>query len=661
MSVSLSDDPGMAGAFVDGMRPPERILPSEFAERYTWVAKGVTSNVPVPYSNDVFPFLAGIMNVIAEAIRKRKRGVVLMKPGQGGGSEAMIRVWAWLAVTYGGPILYLISKDDHARKFMKERFDYVCRTTPPLTKKFIDRRGVGNDTHNRIFYDGSLTVLGGGSSRNLESNPFRFVFVDEPDSIPPDMQGYGDPIALAENRTDAFQGETLVIVFSHPTHKERGTGKLYYTSSDQRRGFVVCPHCTGEFWLNWEHVKACPEEGQTIEQAKLNPRSYHYFAPCCGAEITDAQRFAMARKTEQKTTLKDEDAEKKQWLSAHFSHLYMSNKPLELLAQRHIDGLNDPSKAQVFTNKSMGDTYELKKVETKTDDWKKLIVIPRSGDDPRVYYRGQVPPEVSFLTAGQDSRKPELHWTVWGWGIVRNSVDQGVLCGWLIDYGVVNRIPPKDTMQPEDLAVFDQLIYRRGFQRTEIDRSLRVVNGFHDAGWQPVAVWEYCRTRKGRVYPVRGRNADEFCVAPYVAMGSSPSYDYKGLKVKDEGLHEFVLNTFTLKSQFIGMVDSVFEEQGTLETRSKLHLPRDVGDDIIEQLASEKLVIEKKKKKWKAKGPNHWGDCSIYSYAAALNLNPFQRGRTRDEQQKAKVKSKGRGRSNHGQSRGGGRTVRRSY
>lgn len=656
----------MLQGFRDGLEPPPDTLPSKFAEDHTWVNKGVTSNVPVPWDNSVFPFLAPIMDLIRTAILLGKRGVVIMKPGQAGGSSAMIRVWAWLAVTYGGPTLYLISKDDHARKFVRERFDYQCKSCEPLAKKWIRKRGAGNDTQNRVFLDGSLTVVGGGSNRNYESNPYRWVLVDEPDSVPPDMQGYGDPISLAEVRTDAFPGETLMIVFSHPTSKERGTGKLYYGSSDQARAFVDCPHCPGEFYLTWEHVKVCQEEGQTIDQAKRDPHCYHYFAPCCGAEISDAQRYELARNTRQQTTMTEEEAAKKDFLSAHFSHLYMV-KPLARLATRYIEGLDDPSKMRVFYNKVLGEVYVEKTKETAVEDWQKLRVIPRFENDPNAYALGEVPPEVRFLTAGQDSRASELHWTVWGWGLVRTSSGLGLLCGWLIDYGVLKREPPRQILDAEDLEPLTQLLYDRAFPRSDIeDSSYKSVEvGFHDAGWQPRGVWEYAQGRPGVIVPCRGRSADEESPAPPLSWGPPLSWTHSktAIKVKDDRLKEAILNTYKLKEAWFGLVDSDFEEAGTLLRRPRLHLPRDVGDDIIIQLSSEFLSTDGKKKKWKRRGENHWSDCSVYAYAAANNLTHFLRGKTREEakERAQRVEEHRRQRRSRPPKKGGRGGVRRQY
>ena len=635
MSHLLAENPDLVRAYIDAIEPPEDIPPSEFAEKYLWIKGGVTSNHPVRWSNDVFPYLVQIMDLIEEAIRKKKRGVVIPKPGQAGGSSAMICVWAWLAVTYGGPILYLISKDEHAVTFMEKRFDFLCKKVEKLKKRWINKRGVGNNKHNRIFYDGSLTVLGGGSNRNLESNPFRFVFVDEPDSIPADMQGYGDPVSLAEVRTDAFPGDTLVIVFSHPTTEDRGTGKLYEESSDKRRGYVQCPHCPGEFFLTWDHVKVFPHEGQTEAAAKNDPSCYQYFAPCCGVEITDAERYRIARNVTQKSTLSPEEANRKEWISGHFSHLYMNNKPLRKLASRYIDGFDDPNKAKVFQNKSMGETYAEKEIDTEESDWKKLVHLPRFEGDPLVYSCEEVPSEVQFLTAGQDSRETQLHWNIWGWGNVRDVDGNLRFCAWLINAAIIPR-QKSPILNEVDLKPLDGFLYDRSYQKGNEDQ-LWVRQSLHDSGWQPNGVYDYCRSHRGIGYPCKGASKrygasdkDPESTAEFISWRALPEYVSQGAKVREKVVKLALINTYQLKKLWLGMALRRFQDSLGFE-RSIINFPTDVPGEFVKQMASEKLVKEKGKSYWQRKGSNHFLDTAIYAFASALNIRARMKKETAEE------------------------------
>ena len=630
----LPDSADMIRSYADVIRPREHLSPSEWAERYRYLKEGTTER-PGRWSNEYFPYLAPIMDAHQEAMRSGKRGVVLIKSGQGGGSEAEINVLAWLLDQHPGPALYLISKDEIAREFGRERFAYINATAEPLKRKALTGRGSGELIHIKRYIDAKLVIQGGRSVLNLQSQPYRYVMIDEFDSLLDEIEGHGDPLKLAEIRTSAFSGQTGIFAFAHPSTRDRGAGRLYYDQSDQRRGFVTCPHCAGEFWLQWDHVRVIPDDGLTKDQCARDPRYYHYFAPCCGAEISDAQRWVMCRSVKQKSILAPEEAARRPWVGLHFSQLYMLNWPLARLAEEYIAGLDDEAVMRVFQNKRMGDVFDPAVKETSVDAWRKLIVIKRSDEDDRFYQRGQVPRGVRFLTAGQDSGSRKLHWAVWGWGLLRDSNRYPVLCGWLIDWGTVER-EYSLTLDASELAVFDGKIYDRGFLSTDEKRSYWVRHGLHDSGWQEIPVYEYCRRRPDRSIPCKGDAADSASKAPAARWGSSPQYKIEDVMVKDPALRLLVLNTYTLKLNWIGLVEKSILIGG--DKHCRLTLPVDVDDEFLAQSASEYLATHKKKMIWKHRGPNHYSDCNVYAYAAALNLNPFQDGLPFDEAQEMQKK-----------------------
>lgn len=627
MSSPFEAAPEAARAWLEIVRPPELLSPSEFAERYRYLKEGTTAR-PGKWSNDFFPYLVPIMDAIEEAIRTGRRGVVLMKSGQGGGSEAMINALFWLKVNFAGPALYLISKDDIAKEFSHDRFDFINRTCAPVAELVLTGRGSGETIHVKRYTNGKLSIVGGRSVLNLESQPYRIVFIDEYDSLMDEIPGKGDPLANAEIRTDAFPGQTLIVAFAHPTTDDRGAGRLYYERSDQRRAHVTCCHCGEKFWMSWDHVSVVPEDGQTVAQAERDPACYVLAAPCCGTVITDGQRFAMARLTEQISTLPEEEARKRHWIGVHFNQLLM-NKPLSFLAEKWIEGLDDEGVRRVFVNKRMGDVYRAEVQELRPEDWRACVVIPRKTEDPEAYSLGEVPPGVFYLTAGQDSRQTELHWAVWGWGLVRDVGGYRQRCAWLIDCGVVER-EKTPTITAHDLSVFDSLLYERAFPRTDGGDPLWVVHGYHDMGWCPDAVLEFCERRPGRSVPARGESLKGSAAskrAPH-RWGLPQTFRVGDAEAKSQ--RPAWLNTFVLKQRLYGMVGTRFEREDGLGSHGRIVLPQNVPNRFVLESSSERLVREKGELVWKARGPNHFSDCNVQALGAAINLNPFVR-KSRDE------------------------------
>jgi phage terminase large subunit GpA-like protein len=287
-------------------------------------------------------------------------------------------------------------------------------------------------------------------------------------------------------------------------------------------------------------------------------------------------------------------------------------------------------------NKDLGEPLDDSEQEAPIAAWESLL----SGD----YSLGEVPPEVQFLTSGQDSKLTDLHWSVWGWGLVRTAAGVTLLCGWLVDAGVEPGPAMHDRarkgMDASDLAVFDGVIYDRFWPRRAGDGHLAVDQGLHDSGWQPAAVYDYARApgpQKGRAYPSKGAGEDSRSKAPLVRWVPSPTWrvtDARGQVqvVTDATLQRADMNTYALKSDLLGWPTSRFAPAAG-EPRARLVLPADTPPEMLQHLASERLVVDKdtKKKVWKKFGANHWLDTAIMAYAAAKQLEPHLEGKTRDE------------------------------
>ena len=68
--------------------------------------------------------------------------------------------------------------------------------------------------------------------------PTRWVFLDEVDACPGDVDGEGDPIALAEARTINFGHRSKVFLASAPTLKSLSRIEREWELSDQQRYHV---------------------------------------------------------------------------------------------------------------------------------------------------------------------------------------------------------------------------------------------------------------------------------------------------------------------------------------------------------------------------------------------------------------------------------------
>lgn len=593
------------------LTPIPRLTPSQFAEKYRFLKEG-TSPRPGRYSFEGFEFLRSIADTEEEAI-ETGRNLVFMKPAQWGGSEIMLTNHAWTQVYYPGPSLYLTSKDEVAREFARDRVAYICETCVPLSKKHL--KGKAADlVQLKRFTDGKWAISGGKSKHNFESNPYRILRIDEADSLQDELNGE-DPIKMAELRLAAYAlfGTTLLVAFAHPSTRDHGVGKIYYEQSDQRRGFVPCPHCDKEFWLQWTHVKVFPKAGQKLAEAERDADCYFYVTPCCAVVLTDSERISAARKAVQKSVLPPEVAKTKKWIGVHGSHLY-DKRIGEVVREYWLQSIDSPSIMRTTVNKVFGDVYDVAETEIKLEAWVRLIAAEQSG-----FRQGVVPPGVQWLTAGQDSRRDELHWAVWGWGWVETEARQRLLCGWLVDWGVEDgprKIDASRTaLDKTDLEIFDQRLYGARWN------NFRVSIGLHDSGWNPVPIYEYCRERRGVAFPSKGLATNDQSVAPVYRWTDALKYKVGDTEVQDPAARRCDVNTYLLKCDFYGLPEKTFKDnRGFPHTR--LTFPSDVDTEFLAHLASEKLVLEEGKRLWKKKShANHWLDCTLLAYVAAQNVS----------------------------------------
>ncbi len=616
----------IAAAVSAVLMPPPLMTPAEFTREYRVLHSIYCSERPGRWDNTVFPYQDPAMNCVQEALALGKRGVVMMKGGQIGGTDAMLNAMMWLKVYLPGPQLFMSSTDKVASEFGRERFALIIADMEPLRLKYIPNpRG---DILVKRFVDGKIQLVGGQSVFNLQSTPYRVVVIDELDSLVDDLGGQGDPVKMAEVRTDAFTGQTLMIAYAHPSTRQRGAGKLYYDQSDQRRGFVK-HSCGGEFYYNWEHVRFADE---------LDPDSARYICPNCGSVVTDSERVAMARGLVYRSVLDPEVARKRSWLGIHCSQLYSPAKTLRSLAQRWVECGTDDNAKRVFYNKVLGEPYEPKVSTTDSSLLRKMICVPRRVNDPEHYYRGQVPPGVRFLTAGQDSRTVELHHSIWGWGLRRATDKTPMLCAWLIDWGIVDR-PYSLTFDESEYHVYDELIYRRVFPSTVGGKMFSVTQGGHDIGYGPtqIPLVRYCRNWPTRAKPVKGANTNHsnFCKEPYVRPGHALTFERtNNQKVKDLSSESLIMNTYLLKTDWYGWMSE--ERKIEIEPGRKVFritFPADVDDEFIKQTASEELVAGDRKGElvWHHNGPNHFADTNIYAFGCAMNLEGFLKNQTADE------------------------------
>jgi phage terminase large subunit GpA-like protein len=139
-----------------------------------------------------------------------------------------------------------------------------------------------------------LVMTGANSAVGLRSMPVRYLFLDEVDGYPLDVEGEGDAISLAEARTRTFARRKIFIV-STPTISGQSAIEREYEASDQRRYFVPCPHCSHRQWLRFEQLRW--DKGQ--------PETAAYICESCDTAIAEHHKTWMLEHGEWRAMITD--------------------------------------------------------------------------------------------------------------------------------------------------------------------------------------------------------------------------------------------------------------------------------------------------------------------------------------------------------------------
>jgi phage terminase large subunit GpA-like protein len=282
MMPALSDAQAVVNAaWRRAWAPPPRITVSEWADENRMLSSKASSE-PGPWRTARTPYLREIMDCLSATSPVEE--VVFMKGAQIGGTEAGNNWIGYVIDIEPAPIMMVQPTTDTAKRYAKQRITPMLDETPALRESVKENRS-RDDANTMLMKDfrgGVLVIAGANSAAGLRSMPVRFLFLDEVDAYPHDVDGEGDPVALAEKRTSTF-ARRKVLKVSTPTVKDFSKIEAAYLASDRRRYYVPCPHCSTFDWLRWANIR-WPE---------AHPQFAYYVCEHCGAEVSEHHKNDM--------------------------------------------------------------------------------------------------------------------------------------------------------------------------------------------------------------------------------------------------------------------------------------------------------------------------------------------------------------------------------
>ena len=264
-------------------------------------------------------------------------------------SPLLWHYWRLVRIGLTPPIDPLIEESGVLRERVKERRS----------------RDSGNTVLSKDFPGGVLILTGANSAVGLRSMPARYLFLDEVDGYPGDVEGEGDPILLAERRSATFQRRKILLV---STPKTRGLSRIEreYEASDQRRFFVPCPHCHEPQVLDFANLR-WPED---------RPREAEYACAHCGGLIGERHKTWMLEHGAWRPTAAGDG----RTAGFHLSSLY---SPVGWFswadaAEMYEQAKKTPDLMKGFVNTVLGLPFE---EEAEAPEWQRLRASQVVGQD----------------------------------------------------------------------------------------------------------------------------------------------------------------------------------------------------------------------------------------------------------------------------------------
>ena len=337
-----------------------------------------------------------------------------------------------------GPMLIVQPTVETAKRFSKQRLAHVIADTLCLRGKVAEsrERDSGNTILSKEFFGGVLFITGANSAVGLRSMPARYMFFDEVDGYPGDVDGEGDPVEIAEKRSATFRRRKILKT---STPKEEGLSRIAptFARTDRRYYFVPCPLCGYFQVLQFEHLRYQPKDEPTYawyeclncheaidERWKTQMLAGGRWIPTA----TNPELVDTAIPAGDVDTLGIPPVERA--AGYHLSALYSPVGWMSWLtiANQWMQAQRDVRLLKVFVNTILGEPWQER---GEAPDWEKVYLRREEWE------AGAVPINGVFLTAGADVQIDRIEVEIVAWGANRQS--------WSIAYEVLDG----DTATPE--------------------------------------------------------------------------------------------------------------------------------------------------------------------------------------------------------------------
>ena len=577
-------------AWREGLTPDPLLSVSEWSDMHRMLSSKASAE-PGRWRTSRTPYLKAIMDCLSPTSAVER--VVFMKAAQLGATE-MGSNWIGYVIHHApGPMMAVWPTVDMAKRNSKQRIDPLIEESAALSALISPARSrdSGNTILAKEFRGGVLVMTGANSAVGLRSMPVRYLFLDEVDGYPLDVDGEGDAISLAEARTRTFARRKIFIV-STPTISGVSAIEREYEASDQQRYFVPCPHCAHRQWLRFEQLRW--DKGQ--------PETAAYICESCDTAIHEHHKTWMLEHGEWRAMVPEHGTKT---AGFHLSSLYSpvgwrSWKDIAVAWESAVSKVSGSAAAiKTFKNTELGETWV---EEGEAPDWQRLI---ERREDYRI---GTVPLGGLLLVGGADVQKDRIEASVWAFG-------RGKEC-WLVEH----RVLMGDTARE---AVWGQLAALLGETWTHASGAAMPLSRLAlDTGFATQEAYAFVRScRDPRLMAVKGIARGAALIGTPTAVDVTQS----GKKLR-RGIKVFSVVGGIAKLEFYNNLRKAPDVQDDGLTvkypTGFVHLPK-VDAEFVQQLCAEQLITRRDRngfahREWqKMRERNEALDCYVYARASA--------------------------------------------
>lgn len=573
-------------ALADSLAPDPDLPVDEWADTYQIIPKDSGANEYGKFRTSRTPHARAVMQALSDSHPAKR--VVLM------GASQMLKTQTglnWLmASIHQSPANFLwilptgkLAKRASTRiaKNIAAVSEVAERVAPPRSRDSV------NTLDTKEYIGGALFIVTAGAAANLSEVPARRVLFDEVDRAELNVNGEGDPVALAEARQTTFERNRKSYYPSSPTIKDESIIERLYLRGTQRQALADCLHCGKPQPLDFERLIAT-DDGQSAAY------------PCmyCGVLHTESDKTRMFARGAWSEPLGGDGETESFTINAMF-HPYGWLPWAALLREykKAKEKLDEGSEEGMiaFYNTRLAKSWERQKEQTKAEE-----LMARA--EP--YRLGTVPGAALVLSAAVDTQADRLELLVTAWG-------RGMEC-WVIDYQVI-RGDPADLKTWQQLDVMLQQRYPHASGQTLPIRAAFVDSG----GSATQEVYNYTRSKRHRhIYSIKGASRPGRPILS--SKPASVEVRWNG-KTEAHGALLWFVGTDTTK-------DYLANRWRAASGPSQIHFSQQLTPDFYRQITAEYRVSVwkhgRRTSRWEKKQAdrNEVLDLMVYNTAAAHYL-----------------------------------------